>query len=500
MINNNNIPSLSERVLLNKHFLNFVCPPNCREQRIAQINGSIFASIDELEKDPFLVENKGFLHQATKPLRVVLRVAALFAITFTVSAAGTLYHGVLTAKHFINYRREATGDGRAAEWAKTGDYAAAFFRDGNCFLNGAVHAAILVGCVYSVILAAKGLYYNITVKALDVVLNTEYKKIANIVAASLWSGMHITVLGGGFSDTLSSFLKTKSPQFLSLELRNKFGLVDANGDLLKFSEEDELKYDVARHYDSINVTLKGTVFTTFNAFIFDEEKEMLDFAIDAKVILEKNHLPPLEFSYPFNGYTIAKRLEKAFKNVNFSGNDQSLVVYNDPTPSVQDIIKDLKESQYKIDSLRDIYHNYRSKTLSHIPNMTFKFLKCFVTEEFYRNSFYSDKLEQEKFYKNLEIQPLDPVGQAIPDQENTYQFFLYHARVNKWKIVHAHYDLATFETMFGLPVNYTIDDKNAAFRKYSLALHPDHHENSKESTVLFQAFDHLYKATLEDED
>lgn len=517
----NYAPSFSERVFLNNTFLNVFCPPNCEDNRITQVTNSIIVTLLYSPTDLFANAQKGYLHWTTKPFRAAFRAAAIGLVTLTVSPLGSLYFGSLTLKNYWNYTKEKEFTyERNVKWVETERIGRAFLTDLICSTVGAVSFYVGRLLTLSIIDISKGLYFNTPVRMRNSILFSKLDKISTGALLVLFGAASIGGLLGAYypSYTLSRMLKQmykdqETPLFLALEVRNQLGIVDQQSGLLKFSEADRLEYGTDYMHGVTTPSFRGPAYRAQISLIVHAEMEMLDLAVAANALLKKRKLPPLKASYPFNGKTIAKTLQDAFKT---KKQDQSIVIYdeNNSFASTQKLIQDLKKLEFKINILKELFHSCLhlavkeplllelvsvfggpSRREVDIPK-----LKCFLEKKSYLDYFRTaipmgaDNPEQNQsadIYK--EIEPLAPSA-AQPNAEDLYQNFLYRLRVNKGNLNRQEDLTYSDKGLLGLEEDCSFADKKITYRKYLMALHPDKNPNRfQQANALFGIFQSIQK-------
>lgn len=478
------ISSFSETVLLNKHFLNLICPSHCENSKIAQVGESIFDNLDNSETDIFANKWKGKFHYTA--LRALFQTAAIGLVNLTVSPLGSLYFGCISLKYYIDYKNETNTLEKNAKWKKTEHYANAFFTDFRCLFRGAFFVGGTIITARSSVKIYRTLNSNLSCQWGLLTLKTNSQKIIGLVMSIL--GMGICALMSPIlnpSNYLSHLLrkeKLKAPLFLALELRRKLGWVDEKGDVLKFSKADIAELKITSQQNAPARYEYNPAFESATQLVAYAELALLDKVIEADEWLYEHQLSPLPFSHPFNGNVVADILRKALEEPRavVTSNDQRMVIYEGPGIDVKQVINDLRGLQFKVEALKTIYRFYLFFSTRTLPK-----LDSFIERDLYENIFLDGFGEEEiedyhTYFKNIPLTSLDPATQALSGNETYYERFLYHVRINKWKVENGQ-DLTPF-------TEWVPGKNDPLYKKYQLALHPDKHGNTQESEELFKIF------------
>lgn len=281
------IASFTEVALLNSKVLNLLYPSECKLSTLyAQshvlstlrlLNSQHFISAEI--KRPYIFKN----------LTSVCRVLYTAIVTVTLSPVGALWNGGLSLKHYLASKL-ADDTNKAQETEKAKAYAQAFFVDFSCFCVGAFCNAVLGGI----------LFFSATM--LFKAPGTEAKIAALMVSTVLTSCSALVPywLLGGLDPkwSLTELLAQKDEKaglFLALSLREKFGMVDQNGNLFPFSSQDKFETIAQdRKY-----TFQGASFKEFTSDFCRYEKKVIDLICDLNRLFKKNQLPEIPYSYPF---------------------------------------------------------------------------------------------------------------------------------------------------------------------------------------------------------
>lgn len=428
----------------------------------------------EIKKDSF--------HWITKPAKAILRVAVIGVVTLTVSPFGAVFNGVLAASHLFHYSVKKYMQGEALQsekWDKITKYATASFTDFSCFSIGAAVTGVMIVIGYSISLTG-------TLKGTAL-------KIANCTVVPAMGAAALHFLGAYYpSEYLARLLgdsESKTAMYLSLEMRNQFGLVAENGGLLKFSNDDEIKYTKLRNG---NVNFHGNACKRLKNIIEDAEYDLLDLVKEVDSWMYDNELPPIEFQYPFNGLAVAKNLENALKGE------------KNPSQEILDVLDGLKAVDYDIKNLRDIYYNSldialkdsigieilsrNKKTIEIKKEVSFIDAEDYESVWDYCGSEDSDVSERpslHQFYHQLKVGSQEPQDSEPAD---VYEKFLYRLAVSKWQVENGQAPME-LHVLVGLSADFTEDEMNMAFRPFKFALHPDKNKHREtEAHQLYMAF------------
>lgn len=488
------VTSFSEKILLNKRFLDFVCPAIPDKKVIHQKGTSIFQTLEDLSDKALLktgstvpfemnhdVKPVSRFSRITKPAREVGRVMIIAVVSLTASPLGVLCYGGLLAAHLINYsvgNFKSDSNLQAKKWAVIIQYSIATKKDLTCFLTGFVAAYVLVGGAAYIYLGANFLV---------VAPLSQAKFVLPALCVGISSALlYLSRCFGGFDPStyiarLVGDSDTRIGLYNVLELRRKFGFVDQNGDLLKFSKTDDIPYSSF----STNKNMQNL----FQLHL-DAEIDLIYLVRNANSILKLNGLAEIKFQYPFNGNQIAEHLEKT--------------VGTQHKQKFQKIIQDFKNMNYKIENSREMFYNTfllsKSGSIFGIFEELYKeYPKSYIKSEEYKDYFSGVRISSSfltNFYNSLtEIEAKKPFDKE-PVGLDTFKLFAYRLSAGKWKLLNGEIPMKAHE-LLGLKADFSEDEMKKAFRIMQLALHSDKNRgNEKQADILFKAFGQI-KAELE---
>jgi hypothetical protein len=349
------ITSFTEKALLNNFVLDLLYPPNCEKKKITQIGNSVIETLKEINCDHV---KKGFLHWGTKPLRCIARGAFVGIVAVTVSPLGIFYYGTLTGVHLANYsfRKYIQGANTQHEkWEKISQYASAFFSDLFYFSAETYYISSIYFGFYFYLLPRFSLSDNSIILS-KLGINSPIKALVKKVIKLAIGFLGLAYLGdfmssGGFSETLSRLLgdsKSKTGMYLALKIRNQFGIVNQDGDLLQFSSEDALEdaleYKKRKILSNQLYLFERPVNNKLIELILAAELALIDRVRKANQWLVEKNLAPIAFTYPFNGKSIAKTIEQAVQ-----------IQPNLIDSQFHQLINNLRKMDDKIHAFRNLY-------------------------------------------------------------------------------------------------------------------------------------------------
>lgn len=496
----NRVIPFTEKVLLNSRFLDLICPIDCDKKRISQTGTSIFQTLKDLPKSQFRHDTSPVsrFSSITKPVRIVGRTMVVAIVTLTASPLGVLCYGGLAAAHLIRYSigTDQTYAAKQLKWNYVSQYATATKNDLICFLTGLVATAILFKG-YVCLNAAMALYISgsLVGASFNTALAYLYYRAARCFGGEDPS-FYISLL----CDT-----NYKVGLYTALELRNKFGLLNQDGDLLKFSNAD--------HHPYTNVGL--VVLDHLNR---EAELKLIDLVKHTNIILKSNNKPEIRFKYPFSAKEILDHLEK---NVHLKHK-----------PEFVKILQNYRDMEYKINSFRELL-----KGINHITN-NFRLHSIFASYKAWQPQAYTDfdsyyeyfygkaspssggtsgkgsnnhtsgtkpnispeavykapLFSKNKFYDSLDIE-IPAVNAKEPN--DVFDAFSHRLGVEKRKLKQ-NKALRPLHELFGLE-KFTKDKWKKESNKLRLALHPDKNiERSEKANILLQASNDIYDQIKKD--
>jgi len=545
MINNEfYIRDFTKEALLNNTALDWICPPNCQKNKITQVGNSALEALIKSKNDPFSNEVKGYYHIMTKPIKAVARVAYIGLVLLTISPLSMLFRVGLVGKNLSEYSFKKYVKGvddndsnqlATAERIKT--YAKVLLSDASYVATGAATATLLYLVGSMTLLTSKGLYHGVAVTWGNGVIYHTVDKVVYLALGLSGLGFIPSFFGAYSPSKILSRIVAdrddRASMYLALEMRNKLGLVNEEGGLLKFSDLDGIKVTTSEIYRNRYVhTFHGEAPKKLAKLICDAEMDLLDLVLQANAWMKKNGLEPLPFSYPFNGKDVVKKIKSAIKTSNkdegFSFfkkvNVSTLSLYNKNRDGLKELINNLEKVHYKIQLSRDMYQSAHDTAIQMPIWLDLAALAfqgelpktaqinqpiSYVNQAYYQYYFQCGGIpmdneqpntenEQDpiiqlkKFYQQVELESLNPQKSAEPQKEMTYQLFLYKLRVNKWKMEQNNGQvLLKQHELVGLEDEYTHAEMKDAIRGHRLALHPDKHQNSDESAKLFKYYNQI---------
>ena len=301
--------------------------------------------------------------------------------------------------------------------------------------------------------------------------------------------------------------------YLALELRNRLGLVNENGGLLKFSSKDQLDYTETRQgLYSTSYRFHGAVYDQLINLVLNAELELLDKVREAQQICADAGKELIPFHYPFNGNEVAKHLEKCFPLdcVESESSATGMVAHHLQTGRVFQLMDELRKLQYKVEVLKTIELTAKKVTLEDSiwmlfvkamakqPHRTINFrpILSFVNERYYLAQFNlrftegTDQAAQEGDAGQINLNyftglGLDPSTSAEPAADQHYEQFKYRVQTDKWRHQNRQPTHDAF-WLLGLQNDCTYAQYVRAYRQYMLAVHPDKNDSSNESKELTQ--------------
>lgn len=471
MVSNNQVTSFSEKILLNKNFLDFICPTTPDKQIIHQTGTSIFRTLDNLTLKRFDHDVKpvNTFTRITNPVREVGRVMVIAVVSLTASPLGLLCYGSLAAGHLIHYsvgNFKKGSDLQAKKWAVIAQYTSATIKDLTCFVTGLVASSILgLGALY--------LYIGSAILVLAPASATKFAAIGICFGLSSAYG-HFSRCFGGFDPSmhiarLIGNWHSEVGLYNVLELRRKFGFVDQDGELLKFSTDDHVSYPVSPNNKN---------FATLWDLNTETELDLIDLVKRTNKILKEHNIAEIQFKYAFNGNEIAEHLEKT--------------ISSQLKPKFQKIIQDFKIMDYRMQNLRELVQNTvifsKNSTIFDLFNTDkLNNPKAYISYKEYKD-YFSARLALEEFYKSLDVEAKEPLEQEPAGLFNT---FLYRLSVSKWKVLNEETPMEKYE-LLGLNKDFSSNELTKAFKKIRNALHPDkNYGNEKQATMLFNLLDDI---------
>lgn len=495
-MSNEQIVSFTQKVLLHKTVLDFMCPPNCVKTQIKQIDDSIIETLKSTPKNIFAGKvNTSTIHWITKPLKAAVRASIIGSVVLTVSPVGTIYNAGMTVGHFLDYsfKKYVQGEALATyEWETIKSYAAASFADFSCLLSGSI---IVIFTAVSWMITA-----NMSLQLLETVdLISDFTVCFFSFGASAFG---MGCLGAYYpSSYLARMLGNSDSRtgiYLALELRNQFGLVSDDGSLLKFCKQDEISYKIQTYGNQRYYTFDGEIIDVLQNLIYEAEIDVIELVKEANQWLKMNHLEEIPFAYPFNGDKVAKKLEVSIKEI------------HSKESKILKVVKDLKKMDHKIKAFHNFFYDAKWMPMAgsiqmevfevfskRHKNINIKKVPAFVDEVTYQRYFEmgygpfnlnQKKFNPQHFYTALNIKAQKPEQREPVD---LYQKFLYRLKINKWKLDNTQ-DLMQPYEILGLNKNDSYLNTKKTMRNLQLALHPDKNRNRiDEANLLFQAFQTL---------
>lgn len=509
------VVSLTERALFFTPVLDWISPPNCEKLRIQSVGDSVLESLTRTDKNPYNNRlNTSYWHWATKPSKATARAFYTAFVTCLISPIGIIGYGAVTAKHLSSYAFYTyTGSGQApAEWDKTKQYAKAFFTDTTSFILGATLTVMGVG---SIILVLR--FAGLTTLLYGVCRDTIATRIFYVFSGTLLVASSAWVLGAFTHESMIPQLigweDERVGMYLALELRNRLGLVNEDGVLLKFSSKDKLQYtETQQGLYGTSYTFRGAVYDQLINLVLNAELELLDKVREAQQICADAGKELISFRYPFNGNEVAKHLEKCFplERVESERSGTGMVAQHPQTGSVFQLMDELRKLQYKVEVLKTIELTAKEVTLEDSiwmlfvkamakqPHRTINFrpIPSFVNYLYYQAQFNlrfiegSDRSAQGGDAGQINLNyftglGLDPSTSAEPAADQLYDQFKYRVQTDKWRHQNAQPTHSAF-WLLGLEDNCTYAQYVKAYRQYMLAVHPDKNGSSDESKQLTQ--------------
>lgn len=337
------IPSFTEKALLNARVLNYVYPTNCELHTVNDLIHSaaltIYYAKDDYLKAPIIKR-----HWSIKPLTWICRVTYTALVAITISPAGALWNGSLAAKHFTA-SKFAVNNQSPQEVEKAKAYAQAFFVDCSYFLFGVIGNALLVGTLGvtgCLLLNVPSTMGGIAVLTISFIFNG----IFGFLPVCLFGGLDP-------AESLSAFVsqKDESPGlFLSLMLREKFGIVKSSGDIISYSSLDKFQYDE-------NYNFSGTSHNHIHALLYKLETSVIGRVCAINGILSKYNLEKISFSYRFNISNVMEHVIKQLDSI--TDNQEKKII-----ASHLEFLRNMQRHDV-ISLFRNLYKKMVLKSVSH---------------------------------------------------------------------------------------------------------------------------------------
>lgn len=462
---------LTEKILLNRWVLAWICPSNCEMQAVKSVQNSVLQSFLEMRERPYSNPSKNsYWHWAFKPVRAVARAVTVLGTTCFLSPVGALCYGSITTVKLISYvfNRVMYGNDvpRDAEWNRIKEYAKAFFTDLSCFLLGA-----LVGT---------------TVWMFGQAIVMAETPIDMFVSILLLSSQFYLCGGFTYEEMIPQWLgweKERAGMYLSLYLRNHFGLGDSQGNLLPFGSEDQV-CTLGREL-RINWSANGTKLTECMIYA---EIDLIEILGKANKYLGSEGKGSIQFDWPFpqkKRQEVLQRLE----NVVSRSNDLA------QNAEGRELISRLRFLSEKVEHLQKLVH--QGAELSVNPSLLAQVFKAPT----YSITIPSLPLEEAKMFfagiassRSFDL-PLNEVLEssilAFNSTHNApnelYNKFVQKIRENQQRLTREE-PIEPVETFLGLDEGCSVAEYHSAHRKYSLAIYPDKQtpDLREEATELFK--------------
>ncbi len=516
----------TKRALLNNVALDFICPPNCEKNKIFQTGNSAIEALIKAKQN--IYSNKiinNFWHYSTKPIKAYTRMLYTILVTMTVSPLGACYHGTITIKKLVEYKwSNDTYLNKEEKWKEVISYFKAFTSDFSCFFVGAVLGSFLAFSFTGTIACLNDL------SAVFAGGNgmTLIETISNLAIFLLLDGSPIFMLETHApSMGLARFLGTeesKTGMYLVLEMRNKLGLVDQNGHLLNFSARDRLEYQTSQTFTGTNFRFSGNVINNLRKLTEAAEFDLIDLVKEASEWLTNHNEPAITYTYPLNGNAIAVTLENALhKKIRLQDNSEKTSLnaigkYSENFSSTYKLIEDLKKLDYKINVFLDFYKSVQElamkpsialellyalakkkinisleKEKSCIsPNIYFQYFNHSYFQSTHFQNFNNTDFHSE-FLRNYEnLGCINPNTPFTGNPSDLSSIFLQRVQKINWHLKNTPNTPLNLEKVIDLAPEFSYQEMKTAFRKYSLALHPDKgsvlQNDENVSKELFKAF------------
>lgn len=457
------ICSLTERVLLHSIVLDFLSPPRCEKiylpfSRKSAIKSLVFAD-QLLCSTP---ERKW--HWGVELIRGGLRVGFNSLVICFVSPLGILGFGAITFYSWgrcqvltFSNRLEETDEERK----KTEKYAQAFFADLRAFLIGGFFFSL--GILWTFIL----------LKRLD-----SFVDLLRIPLAGLAALVFFIPLGSIIHEVAISFLlhnsnrKKTAGLYLALALRKEFGLVEKDGRLLEYSEEDSLKCNSSKEGRAEWKDFTGWAHLKFMVLIKTAELELLSEIIKVQNYLRDEQKELLVYDYPIGTDRAVAHLRSQF----FLAEDEKKL-------QVEIFVQRLTCLDLKASLLKKL-HLAAQGWVAEISQKPYYYLG----EKNYKEIFdakvpFGIFLRSSRFksaLKLLNVKALEGEPQSLYDQFKA-------AAIRSKEFIEAGGEPYSCEEMLNLPEDCPIENIEKALEQFEIALHPENQpfERQMESQQLF---------------
>jgi hypothetical protein len=274
------------------------------------------------------------------------------------------------------------------------------------------------------------------------------------------------------------YTKLQPGAFIALELRNKFGFVGEDGNLLRFSPEDSLKYD-ANFFGGY--TFNCDAHTKLVTKEIESEVDLITFVVKWNVWLKSKNLSMIPVSYPLQVKQIIMHLEKSvFPHCSFD------------KEYISKTLEKFKGLEYKIVVCRELWAASRE-----ISAWCFqpRPATLIVNKAAYYKVFETINLElRDGKLSKLCSEYEDRLSKFVAPQPEHTVFNNFH-----WELLNKNPKGEEAHNYLNLPQNFSESEMKKMFYKYSRALHPDKNkENQELATELFCAFGKI-KEMIEDQ-
>lgn len=514
----------TERALLNSTVLDWICPPNCEKNKINQVGNSAIEALQNSTKDLFSNRVKEDMwHWGTKPIKAMARVAYTAIVSITVSPLGAVFNGVMTVGHLVHYSfktYEESDPSQQEKWDKISQYFHAFVSDFSCFLVGGT--AIFAMAAFGTVLSMTGS---------AILSGTAVVGLASTLAGKIMYFVFSGAICAGSAHFLGAYYpsyylarllgdsENRTGMYLALEMRNQFGLVDQDGNLLRFSAADKLEYETQRERsDETTYNFEGDVFENLIELVIEAELDLVNLIRQANQWLEENHHSTIPFAHPFDGVEIAKILQKILDEDSDQHHafESSLAAQSEEEEdsiNVHELIANLKMMDHKVNVFREFLPSSQEmamkgslvsellQALGQTTTVNIDRPAVYTSQEFYKECFelpYVHATKDEQFNLNSVYEQcnIEPSNAPIDDSISPAQKFPHLLALGKWKLSVKEKPSSPYK-LLGLKKNVSATQLKQTFRNFDFALHPDKNGSTEEANEIYKAYgrikEHLRK-------
>jgi hypothetical protein len=228
-----------EKALLNKTALDILCPPDVFKTPFEQ-DGKPLLNVLYESRHKTLIVNKRFIHSVGKPFRYVATLVYIMAVTVILSPIAGFDHASLAliklSKYcFIKYTKKNRDQKEL--WIDIVELIKVATKE----IFKGIESLFVISQFRLALFSTDCLIYLTKTNPILVLLSSPLYSLLIAAPCILHKIAQTSSFIGFFAAT--SVTKNRNEIDFALYLRDKFGLVDKNGELLKFSKKDGLAFD-----------------------------------------------------------------------------------------------------------------------------------------------------------------------------------------------------------------------------------------------------------------